>query len=213
MGVITVVLVDDHALVREGLRRAVGRAPDMEVVGEAASVREALAVAHHTKPQVMVIDIRLPDGNGIDLCRRLRTEDPQRGVVILTMYGDSDRLLNAQEAGASAFVSKDAPTRDVMNAIRAAAADPGTFTAEGLAAAISDREQARHHALTARESEVLAMLAQGLSVAGIAEQLGIGESTTKTHITSIYAKLGVTNRAQVLIEAIRLRLVPNPTDP
>lgn len=210
---ITVVLVDDHALVREGLRRAVGRAPDIEVVGEAASVREALAVAHHTKPQVMVVDIRLPDGSGIDLCRRLREEDPQRGVVVLSMYGDHDRLLSAREAGASAFVSKDAPTRDVMDAIRAAASDPGTFVAEGLAAAISDREQARHHSLTARESQVLSMLAQGLSVAGIAEQLGIGESTTKTHITSIYAKLGVSNRAQVLIEAIKLGLVPNPADP
>lgn len=204
-------LVDDHALVREGLRRAVGRQSNVEVVGEAASVREALAVVNHTKPQVVVVDIRLPDGNGIDLCRELRQQDPTLGVVVLSMYGTREWLLKAREAGASAFVSKDAPAPEVVNAIRASAAAPGRFMTAGLAEAVLSRPEQAGPGLTTRESQVLALLAEGHNVAEIADQLRIGRSTTKTHISSIYAKLGASNRAQVIMEAIRLGLVSNPT--
>jgi len=189
----------------------VGRQADMEVVGEAASVREALAVANHAKPQVVVVDIRLPDGNGIDLCRELRGGDPSRGVVVVSMYGDSQRLLKAREAGASAFVSKDAPASEVISAIRAAAEAPDAFAASGLAAAVTSGAGPARPGLTARESQVLALLAEGHNVPEIAAKLCIGQSTTKTHISSIYTKLGASNRAQVIMEAIRLGLVANPT--
>lgn len=210
---IRVVLVDDHDLVREGLRRAVGRSRDAEVVGEAASVREALAVVSHTTPQVVVIDIRLPDGSGIDLCRRLREERADLGLVIVTMYGDSERLLGAREAGASGFVSKDAPASEVIDAIRRAAADPSTFYATGLSDALSWQTKHERTGLTARELQVLRALAEGHSVAEISRRLEIGESTTKTHIASIYTKLGASNRAQVIMQAIRLGLVANPAEP
>jgi DNA-binding NarL/FixJ family response regulator len=205
--VISVMLVDDHALIREGLRRAVDRAGDMTVVGEAQSVREAMAVAEHVKPDVAVVDIRLPDGNGVDLCRDLRDRDPARGVVVLTMYGDSEHLLRSKDAGASAFVSKDAPAADVVTAIRQAAARPDDFMADGLAEALAQQSKGQGTTLTKREQEVLGLLADGLGVAGISKRLYISESTTKTHVAKIYAKLGASNRAQALMTAIRKGLV------
>jgi len=201
------MLVDDHALIREGLRRAVDRAGDMTVVGEAQSVREAMAVAEHVKPDVAVVDIRLPDGNGVDLCRDLRDRDPARGVVVLTMYGDSEHLLRSKDAGASAFVSKDAPAADVVTAIRQAAARPDDFMADGLAEALAQQSKGQGTTLTKREQEVLGLLADGLGVAGISKRLYISESTTKTHVAKIYAKLGASNRAQALMTAIRKGLV------
>lgn len=204
---ISVMLVDDHALIREGLRRAVDRAGDMTVVGEAQSIKEAMAVAEHVKPDVAVVDVRLPDGNGIDLCRDLRDRDPARGVVVLTMYGDSDHLLRSKDAGASAFVSKDAPAGDVVTAIRQAAARPDDFMADGLAEALAQQSKGQGTQLTPREQEVLGLLADGLGVAGISKRLYISESTTKTHVAKIYAKLGASNRAQALMTAIRRGLV------
>ena len=103
---INVVLIDDHALIRDGLRRAIDRAEGLSVVGEAASVAEGRSVVSHVSPEVVVIDVRLPDGDGVDLCRELRDQDPARGLVILTMYGGDQQLLSAQHAGASAFVAK-----------------------------------------------------------------------------------------------------------
>jgi DNA-binding NarL/FixJ family response regulator len=205
--VIRVVLVDDHTLIREGLRRALDRAEGMSVVGEASSILEARAVAHHTAPDVAVVDVRLPDGNGIDLCRELRDQDPALGVVILTMYGDTEHLLKSRDAGASTFVSKDAPASQVITAIRHAAARPDEFMAAGLAEALASQQRGEAVALTKREQEVLALLADGLGVAGISQQLFISESTTKTHVAKIYAKLGASNRAQALMTAIRKGLV------
>jgi DNA-binding NarL/FixJ family response regulator len=202
-----VVLVDDHPLVREGIRRAIDRTEDLALVGEAESMREALAVVPHTSPDVVVVDVRLPDGNGIDLCRQLRDEDPARGVVVLTMYGDSDHAQRAREAGASNFVTKGAPAREVIAAIRRAATQPDKFFAAGLTEALSSAGHGQLQKLTDREREVLTLLAEGLGVSGISKRLHISESTTKTHMAKIYAKLGVSNRAQALMTAIRQGLV------
>jgi len=201
---ISVVLVDDHPLVREGIRRAIDRTEDLTLVGEAQSMKEALAVVPHTSPDVVVVDVRLPDGNGIDLCQRLRDEDPARAVVVLTMYGDSGHVRRAREAGASNFVTKGAPAREVIAAIRRAASQPDKFFAAGITEAL-ERGGARE--LTDREREVLTLLAEGLSVSGISKRLYISESTTKTHMAKVYAKLGVSNRAQALMTAIRQGLV------
>lgn len=128
--VINVVLVDDHALIRRGLRRAVDRAEGMTVVGEADSVEQALAVTRDVSPDVAVVDVRLPDGDGMTLCRRLREDHPSLAVVVLTMYGDPDREGDARAAGAAAFMSKDAPASSIVEAIRQAIAQPDGFYVE-----------------------------------------------------------------------------------
>ena len=204
---IKVVLIDDHALIRDGLRRAIDRAEGLTVVGEAASVAEGLSVVNHFSPEVVVIDVRLPDGDGVELCRELRDLDPARGLVILTMYGGDQQLLSAQNAGASAFVAKSAPARDVIAAIRHAAESPDKYMADGLAAALSRSRDSGTPKLTSREREVLDLLAEGLGVAAISRRLFISESTTKTHVAKIYGKLGATNRAQALMTAIRMGLI------
>ena len=203
----SVVIVDDHALIREGLRRALGRADGVTVVGEAASAAECRALVRQQEPDVVVLDIRLPDEDGLSLCRALRQAHPEVGVVILTMYGDDSHLLAAREAGAAGFVAKDAPSRDVLAAIQRAADDPDVFSATGLTGALGRLGANPAVDLTTREKEVLDLLAEGLSVSGISRRLFISESTTKTHVSKIYSKLGASNRAQALMTALRLGLI------
>jgi DNA-binding NarL/FixJ family response regulator len=214
--VTTVILVDDHELIRQGLRRAFERDADFEVVGEAGTATEALRLIGELQPGVAIVDIRLPDANGLDLVKRLRAGSEKMGIVVLTMYSGDEHLFGALEAGASAFVSKDAPAEDIVAAARHAAVSPRAFTASDLAEAMKRRLEPTGPRLSPREREVLAMLAQGLGVAAIAKQLFISESTTKTHISKIYEKLGATNRAQALMSALRLGLIrqdPSPDRP
>jgi DNA-binding NarL/FixJ family response regulator len=203
----TVLLVDDHDLIRQGLRRAFERATDFTVVGEAANVAEALAAVEQSKPDVVTMDVRLPDGNGIDTVRSLRAAHPQLGIVVLTMYAGDDHLLGALDAGASAFVAKDAPADDVVAAARHAAASPDTFSATDLADAMRRRLTPTTPQLSPREREVLALLADGLAVSQIAKTLFISESTAKTHISKLYDKLSAGNRAQALMTAMRRGLI------
>lgn len=205
-----VLLVDDHELIRQGLRRAFERDPAFAVVGEACRVADAVALARELAPDVVVLDVRLPDGSGLDAARDLRDAHPTLGIVVLTMYAGDDQLFAALEAGASAFVAKDAPADDVVSAARHAAASPGAFTAADLAEAMKRRLAPSGPQLSRREREVLLLLADGLSVAGIARELYISESTAKTHIAKVYEKLGVANRAQAVMAAIRTGLVPAP---
>lgn len=203
-----VLLVDDHQLIREGLRRAFERAGDLEVVGEAATVDQALALLSHLRPDVLVTDVRLPDGDGVALAATARSKYRNLGIVVLTMYAGDETVFAALDAGASGFVGKDAPVEDVVAAARHAAANPGAFTARDLAAALRRRELApAGPKLSPREREVLALLVDGLAIAQIARRLFISESTAKTHVTKIYDKLGAGNRAQAVMAAVRLRLV------
>ena len=208
----TVVLVDDHELIRQGLRRAFERTGDFSVVGEAGSVAEALAVIAEHTPSVVIFDVRLPDGSGLDAARKVREGNPTMGIVVLTMYAGDDQLFGALEAGASAFVPKDAPADDVIAAARHAAVSPRAFTANDLAGAMQRRLSPSGPQLSPREREVLGLLADGLGVAAISKQLFISESTTKTHISKVYEKLGAGNRAQALMTAMRLGLIANPAD-
>ena len=132
----TVVLVDDHELIREGLRRAFERTGDFTVVGEAGSVAEALSVITETSPDVTIFDVRLPDGSGLEAAQTVRESHPTMGIVVLTMYAGDEQLFGALEAGASAFVPKDAPAEDVISAARHAAVSPRAFTASDLAGAM-----------------------------------------------------------------------------
>lgn len=205
---ITVMLADDHELIREGLRRAFEREDDLEVVAEAASVAEAIAVGCKMTPDVSIVDLRLPDGNGLDIVRALRAHSVDMGIVVLTMYAGDTQLFDALEAGASAFVPKSAPAEEIVAAARHAAASPQSFTSADLAEAMKRRMSPQGPQLSPREREVLLLLADGLGVSQISRQLFISDSTTKTHISKLYEKLGAANRAQALMTALKLGLLP-----
>lgn len=203
----SVLLVDDHDLIRQGLSRAFERSPDFTVAGEAANVADGVRLATQLHPAVIVTDVRMPDGTGLDLTRQVRSHDPHVGIVVLTMYAGDEQLFGALEAGASAFVSKDSPSEDVVAAARHACVSPRSFAAADLAGAMQRRLTPSGPQLSQRETEVLHLLAEGLGVAGIARQLYVSESTAKTHISKIYEKLGAANRAQAIMLAIRSGLL------
>jgi DNA-binding NarL/FixJ family response regulator len=204
---IRVLLVDDHDLIRQGLSRAFERDMDFTIVGEAATMEEATALLQAHQPTVVVTDVRLPDGTGLDLVRTIRRRDDETGIVVLTMYAGDEQLVAALEAGASAFVAKDAPADDVLAAARHAAISPRSFTAANLADAMRRKMTPTGPQLSPREAEVLRLLAEGQGVASIARALFVSESTAKTHISKIYEKLGAANRAQAIMNAIRAGLL------
>lgn len=208
-----VLLVDDHDLIRQGLRHAFDRAADFTVCAEAVSIAEALALAPKVAPDVVIMDIRLPDGSGLDGVKRLRAGDSKLGIVVLTMYGGDEHLFGALDAGASAFVPKDAPADDVVAAARHAVESPDTFSAPDLAGAMKRRMSSSGPQVSPRERQVLELLADGCAVAQIARRLYISQSTTKTHISNLYEKLGAGNRAQAIMSALRLGLIqPQPAE-
>jgi len=166
---ISVVLIDDHHLIREGLRRAFEGEQDCQIVGEGGTVAEAISQSSLLKPDVSIIDVRLPDGSGLDAVRTIRAQHPMMGLVVLTMYAGDEQLFAALEAGASAFVPKNAPAEDVILAARHAAAAPRSFSAADLADAMRRRQEPRGPQLSPREREVLQLLADGFSVSGISK--------------------------------------------
>jgi DNA-binding NarL/FixJ family response regulator len=202
-----VILVDDHDLIREGLRRAFEREPDFTVAGEAATVEEATALAAETGPDVVVIDVNLPDGSGLELVRALRAGSATLGIVVLTMYDDDATLFAALDAGASSLVTKTATTEQVLSAARHALAAPGTFSAMDLAGAMRRRMASNTPRLSQRESDVLVLLGEGLPIGVIAKRLFVSESTVKSHVSKLYEKLGASNRSQALLAAIRNGLI------
>jgi two-component system, NarL family, response regulator DevR len=196
---IQVLLVDDHEVVRRGLRELLGDEPDIEVVAEAGSVDEALAVALHVEPDVAVVDVRLGDGDGVTLCRELRSRPNAPQCLMLTAFDDEEAMIGAIMAGASGYLLKQVKGQDVVNAVREVAAgrsllDP-TTTARVL-------DKLRHPpedelaALTERERSVLDLIGDGLSNREIAERLFLAEKTVKNYVTSVLAKLGMQRRTQ-----------------
>ena len=205
---ITVLLVDDHELIRQGLARAFERDDQMTVVGQAGGVAEALAAYASLQPDVVVTDLQLLDGPGLDVVRGIRAESDTVGIVVLTMHAGDDQIFAAMEAGASGFVGKDSKAAEVVSAAKHAAVAPRTFLCMGLAGAMMRRASTPSPpTLSAREEEVLALLADGLGTGEIAGRLFLSESTAKTHITHIYQKLGAANRAQALVTAMRMGLL------
>jgi DNA-binding NarL/FixJ family response regulator len=202
-----VLLIDDHDLIRQGLARAFEGQEDFEVCGQAASVSEGLRKFGALQPDVLITDVRLPDGTGFDLVREIRAQGNDLGIVVLTMYAGDEQLFAALEAGASAFVAKDAPADEVVAAARHAMVSPRSFAAADLAGAMRRRMTPAGPQLTARESEVLSLLAQGFSVSAIARSIFVSESTAKTHISKIYEKLGASNRADAIMKAVRSGLL------
>jgi DNA-binding NarL/FixJ family response regulator len=202
-----VLLVDDHELIRDGLSGVFSAQEDMEVVGAAKTVAGALDLYFGHEPDVIVTDLQLPDGTGLDIVRRVRKESDKTGLVVLTMHAGDDQIFAAMEAGASAFVGKDAPSTEVVKAARHASVSPRSFLCAGLAQAMMRRVSGESTRLSEREHDVLVLLADGLSAGEIAPRLHLSESTVKSHVARIYQKLGASNRAQALVTAMRIGLL------
>src|SRR5215813_1237202 len=205
---IRLAIVDGHTLIRYGLCELVARHADIQIVAEcraAADAPEMIAVA---KPDVVTVDVTLPDGDGLQLARELRDTYSDLGIVMLTSKQEDDVLFRALETGVSAFVAKTAPVEEVIAAIRHAAVAAASFTASGLARALA-RSQARQDklALSPREREILHLLQQGLSIPAMAAELYISVSTAKTYVARLYEKLGAASRAQALMAALHHGLI------
>jgi len=203
----TVLLVDDHELIREGLAGVINLEADLEVIAQASTVAEALARYEQVSPDVVVVDLQLQDGTGLDVLRSIRHGNDKTGVVVLTMHSGDDQIFAAMEAGASGFVGKDAPSQEVVRAARHAAVSPRSFVCSGLIGAMMRRQSSESTRLSEREHDVLLLLADGLGAAAIGERLYLSESTAKSHIARIYQKLGAANRAQALVTAMRIGLL------
>ncbi len=204
---IRILLVDDHELIRDGLGAVIDLEEDLTVVATAGSVAEALSSYADVSPDVVVADLQLQDGTGLDIVRTIRKETDKVGLIVLTMHSGDDQIFAAMEAGASGFVGKDAPAGEVVKAARHAAVSPKSFICAGLVGAMMRREASESSRLTEREHDVLLLLADGLGAAAIGEKLYLSESTAKSHIARIYQKLGAVNRAQALVTAMRTVLL------
>ena len=200
-----ILVVDDHILVREGLRRALSRETSFSVVGEAASKREALVQIPHHNPDVLVVDLHLPDGNGLEVIAWARALSQEMGIVALTFSRFPEHILACMQSGASSYVDKSAPISELVTAIKTSSEQPLTFTARKITDAISLRNQ--RVGLTARELEILEILPTGDTVSEMASRLFVTESTIKTHLASIYRKLGATNRVQAINAARKFGLL------
>ena len=205
---IRLAIVDGHTLTRYGLRELIAQEPDIEVVAESRSAADARVEVGHARPDVVTVDVALPDGNGLSLAREFRDRDAGLGIVLLTSHEEDDVLFRALETGVSAFVAKSAPVEEVLAAIRHAAVAASSFTAAGLAVALA-RRRAAHDGVTLSPqlAEVLRLLSAGFSIPAIAATMFISQSTTKTYVARLYEKLGVTNRAQALMTAVQLGLI------
>jgi DNA-binding NarL/FixJ family response regulator len=209
MPVIRVFLLDDHEIVRRGLRELLEREDDIEVVGESGEAEQARRRIPALRPDVAILDARLPDGSGIDVCRDVRSIDPTIKALILTSYDDDEALFAAIMAGAAGYVLKQVRSSDLVDGVRRVAAgqsllDPAV-TAQVLARLRSGpREDPRLAALTAQERRILDCIADGLSNREIAEHLSLAEKTVKNYVTSVLAKLGMQRRTQAAVFAARI---------
>jgi two-component system, NarL family, response regulator DevR len=207
---IKVFVVDDHELVRRGIVTLLEAEPDVEVVGEAGTAAQARSRIAATRPDVAVLDMRLPDGNGIDVCRHIRSNDPDTHCIILTAYDDDDAVSAAVLAGASDYVLKGVRGSVLIDKVRTVAA--GRFILDAsLSRRVVDRmreeyqHDARLEALTARESDVLALIAEGLTNRQIGETLALAEKTVKNYVSSLLAKLGLQSRTQAAVLSVETR--------
>lgn len=212
---IRVLLVDDHEVVRLGLRSVLEVEADLEIVGEADTATRAVIAAGRLRPDLVLLDVVLPDRSGIEACREMRAEDPAVRVLMLTSFGDETAVLASLMAGASGYLLKNAPRAELLAAIRSVAAgatllDPAvaTLVQKRLSGLAAPATQARS-GLSEREREVLALVAQGRTNREIAEQLVISEKTARNHVSNILDKLGLSRRSEAAAYAVRHGMAPD----
>ena len=226
-----ILIADDHELVRDGFRRLLDYEEDLEVVGEARDGREAVDLCRSLDPDLVLMDVRMPKMDGLEATRVIKAEQPAIGVLVVTTYDNPDYLLEAIKAGAAGYVLKDAPNRQLTNAIRRALdgesplnqelasqlirslAGEGTRPSQEQTSAAGGRgagAASLPNGLTFRELEVLKLVALGKTNQEIAEGLFISRATAKVHVRHVIAKLGVSDRTQAVVRALELGLAPHP---
>ncbi|XSG73163.1 response regulator [Herpetosiphon llansteffanensis] len=208
---IRVVLVDDHVVVRVGLRAFLDTQPDIEIVGEAASGEEGVQVVSNVLPDVVLMDLLMPGIDGVEATRQVRGASPSTQVIVLTSYSEDERIFPAIKAGALSYLLKDVGPDALVAAIRSARRGEATLhpmVASRLMTELTSSRRSPLDTLTEREREVLTCIARGMSNAEIADHLVIGERTVKTHVSNILSKLHLQDRTQAAIMALRERLVP-----
>ncbi len=210
---ITVLLVDDHAVVRQGVEAFLSTQPDIAVAGQAASGGEALRLAAELAPDVVLMDLKMPEMDGVEATRRLKQISPRTQVIVLTSYHDDEHIFPAIRAGALSYLLKDAGPKEIATAVRKAAAGEAVIHPRVAARLVQEISGARalevnpFTELTERELEVLQLLAQALSNAEIAKRLVISEKTVKSHVSNILGKLHLADRTQAAVYAWREGIV------
>ena len=208
---VRVMLIDDHAIDRKGLAAYLDTYPEIEVVGEAGSGAEGVTMAAKLLPDVVLMDLVMPEMDGIEATRQVKAVSPTTQVIVLTSYGEDERIFPAIKAGALSYLLKDIGPDDLVRAIKGARRGEATLHPSVAARLMSELTGARSSPLallTEREKEVLACIARGMSNAEIADHLIIGERTVKTHVSNILSKLHLQDRTQAALLALRERLVP-----
>lgn len=206
---IRVFLLDDHEVVRTGLRALLESNDDIEVVGEAATVAEAMARIPPTAPDVAILDVRLPDGSGVEVCRDIRSRTPQIACVMLTSYADDEALFAAIMAGAAGYVLKQVGSADLVDTVRKASTGESLLD-PALTARVLERLQAgpeedpRLASLTAQERRILGLIADGCTNRQIADTMFLAEKTVKNYVSNLLAKLGMERRTQAATYAARI---------
>ncbi len=201
---IRVFLVDDHEVVRRGLKDLLDVEEDIDVVGEAATAGMALAGIAKASPDVAVLDVRLPDGNGVEVCREVRARDPQIACLMLTSFGDDEALFDAIMAGAAGYLLKDVKGADFVDAVRrvadgASLLDPSVTGKVLERLRRGDEEDPRLKALSDQERKILALIAEGLTNRQIAERMHLAEKTVKNYVSNMLSKLGMQRRTEAAV--------------
>jgi DNA-binding NarL/FixJ family response regulator len=204
---ITVVIVEDHTLVREGTRRILSSEPELRVIGEAERAAEALELCRRLRPDVALLDLRLPDGSGIRLSADLQEASPASRSLILSAFDDEEYVVAALEAGAAGYLVKSIPSAELIDAVRRVHAGQ-TVLQPSLAAALTIRHLNPPPRLSGRELEVLKLVALGLPNKSIGRRLGISERTVENHVRHVFDKLGVASRTEAAVQAMARRLLP-----
>jgi DNA-binding NarL/FixJ family response regulator len=209
-GRLTVLIADDHPVVREGLRGMLSAEPGLTVIAEAGSGDEAVTMARQHRPDVVLMDLRMPGGDGVTATAGVLAAVPGTRVVVLTTYETDADIVRAVEAGATGYLLKDTPRADLIAAIRAAARGETVLGPTVAGRLVSHLRRPAVEPLSGRETEVLALVASGQTNAEIGRALFIGEATVKTHLLRAFSKLGVSDRTAAVTKAIELGMLPTP---
>jgi DNA-binding NarL/FixJ family response regulator len=199
--VIRLLVAEDHGVVRDGLVRLLTSVEDIEVVGAAANGTEAVEMAREHRPDVILMDLRMPGLDGPEATKQVLAEEPDIHVVILTSFSERDEILRALDAGAIGYLLKDAEPEELVRGIRAAAQGESPLAPKAARAVLSSRAAPAGPQLTDREREVLGLVAEGLPNKLIARELGISEKTVKAHLTTVFQRIGVTDRVHAALWA------------